>query len=382
MKTLRCIILAAWIAAATLPTGCGGARTAVSDADTLYAPRYAKGFEVLGCGESSILVVRNPWQGAHDVERRIFLARGGQPPPDGFVGEVVRTPVRRTVCMSSSYVAFLDALGCVDVVSGVSGARFITHPVVRERVARGQIPDVGYDSAINYELVAALDPDVLFTFGVESENTMMSGKMRELSVPVVYVGEYLEESPLGRAEWIVFFGELMGCREEAERIFDRIAGRYERLRDSVAAQTTDRPVVMLNAPWRDVWYTPGDRSYMVRLIRDACGAYAYAGHDTERSLPISVETAFVHASAADYWLNPGQVATVAELIALNPRFSKIGPVTAGRVYNCTRHATPEGGSDFWESGVVRPDVALADLVRILHPESMPDHELYYFKRLE
>jgi len=365
--------------------GCGrrGAHS-LADADTLYTPRYARGFEILGLGKSSILIVRNPWQGATGVERRIFVARDGDKVPEGFEGEVIQAPVGRVVCMSSSYVAFLDALDCVKAVVGVSGARFMTNPAIRERIRKHEVLDVGFDSGINYELVASLKPDILLAYGVEGENTMLSGKLGELSVPVVYVGEYLEASPLGRAEWMVLFGELMGCRNEALALFNTIAEAYDSARKMVSAEepAPPQPVVMLNAPWRDVWYVPGDRNYMVELIRDAGGSYACAGYDTEKTRPIDAETAFVQAAAADSWLNPGQVATLAELVALNPRFSAIPPVKKHQVYNCTKLSTPDGGSDFWESGVVRPDLALKDLIKIFHPELLPDYELHYYKILD
>ena len=374
-------LLLAVAAAIYLLPGCGeGGVHSLAGADTLYIPRHARGFEILGLGKSSMLIVRNPWQGATGVERMIFVAREGEKAPEGFKGEVIRAPAARVVCMSSSYVAFLDALGCVDAVVGVSGSRFITNPAIRGRIEQREVFDIGFDSGINYELVASLKPDMLLAYGVESENTMLSGKMGELSVPMVYVGEYLEASPLGRAEWIVFFGELMDCRDEALALFDEIAGEYGYA--CRMATAVKPPIVMLNAPWRDVWYVPGDRNYMVELIRDAGGVYACAGYDTEKTRPIDTETAFVRAAAADFWLNPGQVATLAELTTLNPRFAAIRPVKMRRVYNCTKRSTPDGGSDFWESGVVRPDLALKDLIKIFHSELLPDHQLHYYKMLD
>ncbi|MBQ4278726.1 MAG: ABC transporter substrate-binding protein, partial [Rikenellaceae bacterium] len=349
--------------------------------DTLYMPRYAAGFELYGLGKSTLMRVKNPWQGARGVEKWVFLARDGERAPSGFDGTVVEAPVGRAVCMSSSHVAFLDALGAADAVCGVSGGRFITNPAVREGLERGTVRDVGTDQSVNFELVAALKPDVLLTYGLAGESSVATDKMREMAVPVVYIGEYVEDHPLGKAEWVVALGEMLGRRKEAVALFDSVVCEYDRV-SGLARDVEARPEVMLNSPWRDTWFVPGDRSYMVRLIDDAGGAYVCRGEDTEQSRPIGIEAAFVAIGKADVWLGPGAATTLGELLAENPRFRDVPPVRAGRVYNNNLRRTPEGGSDFWESGTVYPNIVLKDMIRILHPELLPDHELYYFRKLE
>lgn len=363
-------------------TGCGGGqKNAAMSGEAAYTPRYASGFEIYSSGNSSVIEIRNPWQGADNIVYKVFLSVDGELPPEGFEGEVVSSPIKSAVCMSSSYVAFLDALGCDSVVSGVSGLRYISSENVRARAGKGLVSEVGHDNGVNYELIAGMRPDVVFVYGLNGENTVLSGKLREMGAKVVYVGDYVENSPLGKAEWLVFMGEFLGRRAEAVTLFDSISGEYERVRD-IASQVGERPKVMLNSPWRDSWFVPGDRSYMVRLLSDAGADYACAGVDDDRSRPISIETAFLAASSSDFWVGPGAVTTKAELISENPRFSDIKAVKEGRIYNNNARRTPEGGSDFWESGTVYPNIALKDMISIFHPELLPGHELYYFLRLE
>jgi iron complex transport system substrate-binding protein len=198
----------------------------------------------------------------------------------------------------------------------------------------------------------------------------------------MYVGEYLERTPLGKAEWIVPIGELFDRREDAERIFDGVAARYEALREEAAAFAEGVPPrVMLNAPYRDVWFVPGDRSYMVSLIDDAGGEYVFAGEDSSVSRPVGIEEAYMAARKADVWLNPNQARTLDELKRLNPRFAGVPAVNNRRVYNATRRSTSAGGSDFWESGALRADRVLEDMIIALHPQRRPDEEMYYFIRL-
>ena len=184
-------------------TRCGTPRAASTDDFTVetYTPQFAAGFTLRGTpdGRSTLLTVHNPWQSAEGVEQRLFIARDGEEPPAGFDGQVVRAPVRHAVCMSSSHVAMFDILGEIRRVSGVSGIDYITNPYVQEHRHCGEVRDVGYDTGMNFELLAAMQPDIVLLYGVAGENGAVTSKLRELEIPYVYVGDHVEESPLGKA---------------------------------------------------------------------------------------------------------------------------------------------------------------------------------------
>lgn len=381
----RTVEIAVVLTVALILCGCRGqVRNSGEEGEVVYSPEYAAGFSVVACGENSTIIkITDPWQGAVDVEKNIFLSRGGELPPAGFDGVVLNAPVQRVIPMSSSYIAFMDAIDCVDAVKGVSGADYITNPVIRERFAEGSLKDVGYDNYINYELVTSLRPELVMLYGVAGEN-MVERKLAELGVEVTYIGDYVENSPLAKAEWIVAFGEMFDKRDEAVAAFNQVRDEYLKTKGMVEERIEGRkkPVVMLNAPYRDTWFVPGDRNYIVRLMDDAGADYACSGDDSERSRALSGETAFVAASKSDIWLNPGMVTSMREVVMMNPKFTDIPSVKSGNVYNCDARRTPEGGSDFWESGALRADIVLKDLVKIFHPELMPEHELYYFRQLK
>lgn len=351
--------------------------------ELIYQPRYAGGFAIYEAGERSTAVrIKDPWQGADGVEQWVFVSRDGEAAPEGFPGQVVAAAPERVVCMSSGYVAFLEQLGEADRVTGVSGLDFVTSPDIRERGAAGDIVDVGYETNLNFELIASLRPGVVLMYGVGDDGRQVTGKYREMGVPYMFVAEYLENDPLGKAEWIVALAEVCGDRGRGVLEFEKIERAYGELK-AAAAGFAERPSVMLNAPYRDTWYVPGDGSYMVRLVGDAGGRYACAGVDSRDSRPIDIEEAYVAMQGADFWLNTNHYSSLAELLGDNPRFASTPPVRDGRVFNNNARTTPAGGSDFWESAVVRPDVVLRDMVRILHPEAFPaDSTLYYYKKLE
>lgn len=377
----RISILLAALCALTFAS-CGGSadKAAHNDSDTLrplYEARYARRFALLTDDRGPVLRVMNPWQGADSVVYDYRLVADTS--SVALQAGEIRWPVRSAVCMSSTHVAFLDAVGHVDAVKGVSGLDFISNPAVHAAGVR----DVGYDNNLNYETIVALRPDVVFIYGLTGENGAVA-KLEQLGVPVVYIADYLENDPLGRAEWIVPFGLLTGDMDAAVSGFMHTENEYKTVGELVAASVDagNRPKVMLNAPFKDVWYLPGDRIYIVRLLDDAGADYLGKGEDSDVSRPVSAEKALLLMAEADFWLNPGMARDMAQLKADNRRFATLSVVRRGKVYNNNARLTPMGGSDFWESGAVRPDVVLADMVGILYPELLPEHELYYFRKLE
>ncbi len=353
--------------------------------EALYEPKYASGFEILtreGCS-SSLLRVMRPWQGEEAESFELLILRGGEKAPAGYEGAVIDGSAERIVALSSSNVAMFDALGKASSIVGVSGLDYISSPAIRERGEQGLTRDVGYDSNLNFEILLALRPDVVLLYSVAGGNSTITAKLTELGIPYLYIGDYAEESPLGKAEWIVAMGEICGKREEAIKEFEACSERYNAIAEQVANSNIERkPRIVLNTPYRDVWYLPHNDSYMVKLIRDAGGDYFYDGNTSQQTQPISIELAYKLVSESDMWLETGMaVNSIEDLKRSIPKFADMPPVLNNAVYNSTARTTPMGGSDFYESGVVRPDVILADMVEIMHPEIL-DHELYYYKRLE
>lgn len=364
---------------------CCSRTTTDLDAYTLsvYKPVYASGFEILGAegAKSTILRVFSPWQGAEEVETTLFIARDGETAPAGFEGQVVGAGARRIVCMSSTHVAMLDALGQVGRVVAVSGKEYISNAYV---AASGEaVADVGYDGNIDYETLLSQKPDLVLLFGISGASGM-EPKLRELGIPFCYIGEYLEESPLGKAEWLVAVSEIIGSRTEGEAAFAPVPERYEALKKMASKAVGDDPRVMINAPYAGSWFMASTESYVARLIADAGGDYIYRKNTSNRSLPIDLEEAYLLASQADVWINAGSASSLGELKAQYPKFADIRCLRKGEVYNCNKRMNAAGGNDYWESGVVRPDVVLHDLIVIFHPETLPkdECETYYYRRME
>ena len=346
--------------------------------EVIYSPTHATGFEIRGCeeGNSTLIVVKNPWQGADDVEQMLLIDRDGTFNTSGTDIQRIDHDAKRIICMSSSYVAMLSTIGKQEAIAGVSGINFISDKYVAAN--SDKIGDVGYDNNINYEMVVALNPDLVLLYGVMGASGMES-KLRELGIPYLYLGEYVESSPLGKAEWMVAVGEITGARDKAVEIFSTISERYTALATEVSLAAKECKQVMLNTPYRDSWFIPSEQNYIARIIRDAGGEPFTIAGTGNSSQPIDIEQAYIWASEADVWLNVGASNSLEELIRQNPKFADVKAVREKRVYNNNARQTTQGGSDFWESGVVRPDVILQDLVTILQGN---EGELYYYKQLK
>ncbi len=365
---------------ALIMVACGNRQENINEfVSDVYTPVYARGFSISGAEgkRSTLLTVSNPWQGADSVVVSLFISRDGEPVPDGFEGQVIYGDAARVITMSSTQIAMLDAIGESRKVVGVSGLGFISSPGIRSR--RDSIGDVGYDSNFNYELIMSLDPDIVLLYGFNGASPVES-KLRELDIPFIYIGDYLESSPLGKAEWMVALAEIVGRRDDGEKHFKEIAQSYNSLKELVSNAVEDVPKVMLNAPYGDTWFMPAEDNYSVQLIRDAGGEYIYGRNRSGISVPIDIEEAYMLCSDADIWLNPGSAGTLAELAVACPKFTDTDCFRSGHIFNNTRRSTSGGGNDYYESGVVNPDMVLRDLVKIFHP-GLVHEEFVYHKQL-
>jgi iron complex transport system substrate-binding protein len=366
------------IAALALLSSCGDKNHSekVFDKD-IYTPQYAAGFAISGSDskQSTVITVYNPWQGADSVVTELYIERDEETAPIGFTGQILKGEAHRIVAMSSTHVAMLDAIGEVDRIVGVSGLDYISNRTIQAK--RNIIGDVGYDANVNYEVLLSLSPDLVLLYGVNGASSM-EAKLKELGIPFMYVGDYLEESPLGKAEWLVALSEVVGKRDFGIEKFKQIPIRYNTIKD-LAKSVVKKPTVMLNTPYSDSWFMPSDKSYMVQLINDAGGKYVYTKNSSTSSLPIDMEEAYSLTFNADRWINVGTMTGLDEIRNSYPKFADTKPVVTGEVYNSNKRTNANGANDFWESGVVNPDLVLRDLLKIMHPDLVDEDFVYYQK---
>ncbi len=344
--------------------------------------KLARGFSIQKSEKYTILDVYNPWQGAEELNFRYILAKDKKLIPKRLIenANFIKLPVKRIVCTSTTHIAFLESIDKENTIVGISGSDLIYNERIRRKIASGEIRDIGYGRELNYETLISLRPDLIFLYGVESEMTGFIQKMNELNISVVMNGEYLEEEPLGKYEWIKFMSSFFGMEERAKILYDSVANEYRKLQEKVSTLSYN-PVVMTGLPWKDVWYiSPGNTS-MANYIEHAGATYLWNNLNSQRAIPMDLEAVYINSANAEYWINPGATNKLSDILNIDSRFKNFQPFQKGKVFNNNARLNEQGGNDYWESGIVHPDIVLKDLIRIFHPEILPDHELVYYKEI-
>lgn len=278
--------------------------------------------------------------------------------------------------MSTSHLGFVDVLNENNSVVGISGSSYVSHPEIRQRVENGEAVDVGYGQNLNYELIVNQHPDLVMVYGIGSEVAEYSKKLEELGIPVIMNAEYLEENPLGKAEWIKFMATFFEKETEAAQFFEKIETEYSSLQKLTEDQQ-NRPKVLVGSPYKDAWWVPGGNSYMAHLIADAGGDYLGKSNPSHESYVISFENALTWGNEADVWINMGSLASKKEILATDIRFKSFRVFNEGKLYNNNKRQNERGANDFWESGTVRPDWVLRDLISVLYPGLISEETVYY-----
>jgi iron complex transport system substrate-binding protein len=335
------------------------------------AVQYAKGFRITYAGNYKVISIQSPFEPKATPVRYLLVPRGAARPAGYPDAQVIATPIRSLVGLSSMHVALADFLGADDVLA----AR------VRQRIAAGQVYEVGQGKELNNELLVARHPDLVMTTGWPGEGVDYFQTLRAAGIPVLINSEWVETTPLARAEWVKVLAALLNKEDVINQKFDAVAREYQRLA-ALAQKATRRPSVVIGLPFKDVWYVPDADSYMAQFLRDAGATYHWnATKAPSGSLALSFEAVAPVALGADYWLQTGSLTTKAGLLAQDARYAAFAPVKAGRVFNNNLRTNAQGSNDYWESGALHPDLILADLLHILHPELLPGWALRYYQPL-
>ena len=289
-------------------------------------------------------------------------------------------PFNRIICTSTSHLPYFEMLGKVETVVGFSNVSYISSEVFLKRVQSGDLVDIGPEGNINLELLVSLQPEAVITFDRGRGSTNLN-KIRELGIPVIYNADYLEKSPLGRAEYIRFFGMLLGEKNKADSIFKNIEADYWNLvKETVGI--SEKPTILNGVVYGDTWFMPGGKNWASVFYKNAGAQYLWEEDTTSGWLELSFEAVYEKGRMADFWIGTSSFNSKKEMIDIEPRYANFNAFKVDKVYNYSKRRNPTGGYDFFESAYARPDLVLADLIRIIHPELLPDYETYYFEKLK
>lgn len=343
--------------------------------------KHSKGFRIVDREEGlKILYVTSPWPNS-DLEFKYALVPNDRKKlADKWINEVdavIPIPVEKLVVTSTTHIPALESLGVTDRLIGFPQTKYVSSPDTRSRIDSGEIHELGSNESLNTEMTIAIEPDLIVGFGIDNQNKAYQA-IESTGIPVVYNGDWAEETPLGKAEWIKFFAPFFGLESKADSIFRQIEKDYTNLSE-LAQTATHRPVILSGALYKDVWYLPAGDSWAARFIEDANGNYLWRESKGTGSLSLGLESVLERGTEADIWISPSQFTSYSEMERANDHYAKFKPFQERRLFTFSGTRGPTGGLWYYELAPSRPDIVLKDLIHIFHPELLPDHELYFFK---
>jgi len=342
--------------------------------------KYATGFTVKQEGRSKLLTVTHPYPGATKGNKYLLVPKGESVPDHDGETQVIRTPVKSIVCTSTTHIPLLDYLNITNALVGFPTTDYISSEKMRNRIDAGEVADLGVDKGMNLELLISLKPELVMSYTLSSDFGQVK-KIREFGIPVALNAEYLESHPLGRAEWIKFMALFFEKEKEADSVFSIIEKEYLAARQLVE-NIAERPTVLSGIVYGDAWFMPAGKNYAARLLEDAGTTYLWRDTDSNGFLELSFESVYEKAKEANLWIGVGSFSSLKEIKASESRYSLFKPFREKQVYSYNARIGAKGGSEFLELGYLRPDLILKDLVKIAHPDLLPNHTLFFHKRLE
>lgn len=399
MKKARALLLVLFVFAfSVVPLVAQPAADCVTDYDAAVdyfpdkvAPEFSEGWQVEYHNNYKVVDVLTPFPGATEADViQYVLVQCGTPAPEGYDdAQVIEIPADDVIALGTSYVPQLNELGLLDHLIGLDSLAYVSTPAVLDMIAEGKLIEVGSGSSVNVEAVLDAEPSLLLTFIYSASDADVHPALTEAGVPVVVASDYIERNPLGQAEWIKFTSLFYNAEAEANAVFGEKADEYQSLVELTSALAADeKPTVLWNSytTYSNAWWIPGSESFAGQFVRDAGGTLVL-GDDPQvagniDASPFDFEFVYEAGLDANFWF-PGTfgVRTLGDLLAQDERYADFAATQNDTVYNFDARENANGGNDYFENGVANPQDVLADLIKILHPDLLPDHELIYFRQL-
>ena len=368
------------IALVTL-VSCGGGHTAtsVNEPTDSIAFKYARLIHIEQHDGYQLVTIDNPWKPGMSLHRYVLVPYDADAPSTLPNGTVIRVPLQKSIIFTSVHAALVGELHAQKQVAGVADLKYMKVPYIHEGVTRGEIVDCGDGMAPLVEKIIDGEADGILLSPFE--NSGGYGRLEDIHIPLIECAEYMEQTPLARAEWMRFYGLLYGRQAEADSLFAIVDSSYHAL-CHLATEAEKGRSVLVDKQTGSVWYVPGGRSTIGQMLVDAGADYTFADDDHSGSLSLSFETVLERAGESDVWIfryDSPQPITLSQLLAEQPGYRQLRPVRENAIYACNVST-----SMFYEETPFRPDLLLQDFIQILHPDipNLPPLRYYHEVRDE
>lgn len=342
--------------------------------------QYAKGFSILNHEGYSVITVSNPWPKANKSYTYILKEKNGIVPDSLNQFPVILVPIKNIVVTSTTHIPSLEMLGVEKTLVGFPNLNYISSEKVRALIDAKKVKELGANQALNTEVLIELQPDVIIGYGLDNNNPTLDN-LQKNGLKVLLNGDWNEQSPLGKAEWIKFFGAVYGKQELANSLFSKIEKDYLQTLE-IAKRGTSHPTILAGDMYEDKWYLPQGTSWGCQLLKEAQGNYLWAETTGTGSLSLSFETVLVKGKNANIWITSGQFGSLQEMLDANPHYAQFKAFQNKNVFSFSGRKGKTGGVLYYELAPNRPDIVLKDIVKILHPELLTGYKPFFFEKLK
>lgn len=376
MKTNILVSIA--VVCAIMFTSCsGGKGTRYSDMPGDTLTHRAKLLTLVDKGDFVEAKIADPWNEGRTLAS-YALVDHNKHMPENIENEytVVRIPLQRSIVYSSTNSAAINELGALHAISAVADGNYYTPgDTIAKLISSGRITDIGNSMSPKPETIIDIEPDAILVSPYENAG---HGVLDELGVTVIDCADYMEADPLARTEWLLFLGELYGCREMAQRIYNQAVTDYETLKQQASEAASPKPKVLTEVLTSGVWYVPGGESYMAKMLKDAGADFPWADNTSTGSLQLSMEAVIDKASDADIWLTRyyGDMSNKTKMLDISPLNANFKAYRNGEIYNCNPMEKP-----IFNDVAFHPERVLLDYIIIFHPELFPGLETCYYSKV-
>jgi len=330
---------------------------------------------------SNEIIIRFNWDGKNDSITYIMVPNDSKeksiPNKKIFY---IKTPINSVAALSTTHIAMINEINEIETISGTCDYFRMSNKRLWEKYKSGELTDLGTSMDVNQEKLIDLECDAVFKTAFSSANFKKDEIFHSIGIPIIYTYSWHEKSPLARAEWIKLFGLLYNESEKADSVFNDIETKYIAIANK-AKSIAAKPKVLAGDLIKDTWHMPGGDSYVAKFIEDAGGDFVYAQSEGTGSIPLNFENVIEMSEQVDVWIG-AKALTYKELFESDSRYKLLQVCTNKNAYNKNKQDNGTGGNNIWEEGYIRPDIILADLFSIIHPEEVPNYELQFYKKIE
>ena len=340
---------------------------------------YASGLSIVKQEGYSVVTVSNPWPNANKNFKYILKEKDAIVPDSLQSYTTIKVPLETVVVTSTTNIPYLEMLDVENKLVGFPHTDYISSEKTRILIDKGIVKNVGQNEKLNIEQLIDLAPDLIVTFGVDNNNPMLDN-LKKSGLNVMIQADWMEQSPLGKAEWIKLYGALFGKEDKAKELFDKIVESYNQAKKLVAEKPATT-TVLYGSMYEDVWYVAKGNSWVAQFMKDAQSNYLWADLKGTGSEGLSFEKVLDKAKTANVWIASGSFQTLAELEKANPHYSEFDAFKNKSIYTLESKFGATGGTIYYELSPSRPDLVLKDYIKIFHPDLLPSYEFTFASKL-